>query len=185
MLKVDTSKKYVQITKLDLDDPHNLKIIRHITSRSFEHYLERYNYEYFVDELNGSYFVEVNDELEAIKIANYVGLSKVTYSDRTTVKSLVVNVAKKAGRPKNTVIDTLTGQKFTPRQYATFMLKNIKKGCLTKTEIIRRKLLGKNDLEKAIEDGHLPATYFKDKCYINRESLADFLSKKQISDEHP
>ena len=63
-------------------------------------------------------------------------------------------------------------------QFTKRSAKEMRRLCLTRFEIVKRKLLTKSVLDKAIEDGHLKKVIYGKKQYVYRTELNNFISKK-------
>ncbi|MDO8590472.1 MAG: hypothetical protein Q7R65_00655 [bacterium] len=83
----------------------------------------------------------------------------------------------KRGRPRNVVFDKVTGKGMTINQFTKRSAKEMRRLCLTRSEIVKRKLLTKSVLDKAIEDGHLREIIYGKKQYIYRTELNAMVTK--------
>lgn len=81
----------------------------------------------------------------------------------------------KRGRPRNVVFDNVTGKGMTINQFTKRSAKEMRRLCLTRSEIVKRKLLTKSVLDKAIENGDLKEVMYGTKQYIYRTELSTFL----------
>ena len=95
----------------------------------------------------------------------------------------------KRGRPQNVVFDKASGRGMTINQFTKRSAKEMRRLCLTRSEIVKRKLLTKSVLGKAVKDGRLKETIYGKKRYIYRTELNNFISqvvkKKLIFIAHP
>jgi len=66
---------------------------------------------------------------------------------------LNIKIDKRRG-PRNIVTDTATGKKMSLRQFSRLSINEIKETCLSKNEVIKRKLLTKGAIDKAAAAGH-------------------------------
>src|SRR3990167_8428842 len=80
----------------------------------------------------------------------------------------------KRGRPQNVVFDKASGRGMTINQFTKRSAKEMRRLCLTRSEIVKRKLLTKSVLGKADKDGHIPvAPYLVSLQYLNDEVVED------------
>lgn len=79
---------------------------------------------------------------------------------------------KKGGRPKNMVFDSSIGNGMTLNQYT----KHMKEQSISKTEVVKRGILTKVQLEKAIQEGHIIALQIGAKQYVSKASIQQYLS---------
>ncbi len=71
------------------------------------------------------------------------------------------------------VFDSAVGKGMTLNQYA----KHIKEQSISKTEVVKRGILTKAQLEKAIQEGHLATIQIGSKQYISKASVQNYLSR--------
>jgi hypothetical protein len=79
---------------------------------------------------------------------------------------------KKGGRPKNMVFDSSIGRGMTLNQYA----KHMKEQSISKTEVVKRGILTKAQLEKAIAEGHIKAVQIGATQYVSKTSIQNYLN---------
>lgn len=80
---------------------------------------------------------------------------------------------KKGGRPKNMVFDSSVGKGMTMKQYA----KHIKEQSISKTEVIKRGILTKAELDRAIQEGHISCVQIGTRQYVKKASVHEYLSR--------
>ncbi len=80
---------------------------------------------------------------------------------------------KNSRRPQSTISDPKIGTEMTMRKYA----KHIKDQSISKAEIIKRGILTKSQLDKAIHDGDITAIQIGARQYINKTSVYEFLRR--------
>jgi len=120
---------------------------------SLESYLEKNNHNFKRDE--DGYIVYAQDKNEAMRLGlNFPWFDK-KYFDGSLLHSLDLNIKidKRRG-PRNIVTDTATGKKMSLRQFSRLSINEIKETCLSKNEVIKRKLLTKGAIDKAAAAGH-------------------------------
>ena len=80
---------------------------------------------------------------------------------------------KQSGRPKNMVFDSSVGHGMTLKQYT----EHIKAQSISKSEVVKRGILTKSQLEKAIQEGHVTPVQIGAKQYVSKTSLQEYLSQ--------
>lgn len=139
--------------------------------RSLEKFLERENRSFEVDDFEKVITVQVKDEVDALRLSDNAGLSKVTYcSDKADIE-LNITTPKKLGRPKNTVYIKSLDKGMTVNQFKKHTLSELQKTHITKSQIIKAKLLTKSTLEKNIANGTLKGISHSNKIFIDREKV--------------
>jgi hypothetical protein len=144
---------------------------------SLESYLEKNNHNFNKSE--DGYVVYVQNKNEAMRIGlNFPWFDK-GYFDGSVLQTLNLNpkVDNRRG-PRNIITDNTTGKKMSLRQFRKVSSSGIKEGCLSKNEVIKRKLLTKGEIDKAVAVGNLEVVSFEGGSYINRQKLAEFLIKR-------
>ena len=82
------------------------------------------------------------------------------------------------GRPQNVVFDKVSGKGMTINQFVKQGAKEMRRLCLTRSEVIKRKLLTKNALEMAIKTGDLKEIIHGNKHYVYRAELNTLFAPK-------
>lgn len=80
---------------------------------------------------------------------------------------------KKGGRPKNMVFDSTVGKSMTLKQYA----KHMKEQSISKSEVVKRGILTRTQLEKAIQEGHIREVQIGSTKYVSKASVQEYLSR--------
>lgn len=78
----------------------------------------------------------------------------------------------KSGRQKNTVFDSSIGRSMTLKQYG----KHIKDQTMSKSEVVKRRLLTKVELEKAINENKVAVFKIGSSIRITKISLQEYFS---------
>jgi len=143
--------------------------------RSLEKFLEKHKYQFSFDDSGCSVFVENREESQRLGLL--LNLAKATFYDGSTLHEMSFKEIKKVS-PRKIIIDTLTGNKYTYRQYKNLNEKEAKKTCLTKSKIISLKLMTKTVLENAIKEGKLDQIQVGNNYYIERAEITKFLGLK-------
>jgi len=143
--------------------------------RSLEKLLEKHNRKFNCDDFEKIIEIEVSDKIDALRLSKLIGLSKVNYSVDNVTEELTVSSPKKLGRPKCSVFIETTGEKMTVKQFRKYSLEKLQKTHLTKTQILKRKILTKTQLEKYINDGTLKRLNCHNRSFISMEELFSLL----------
>jgi predicted transcriptional regulator len=139
--------------------------------RSLESFLERHQRKFYFNEVEKSVEIEVADEADARRLMDSAGVRTYTFVSKEVSKT-VQPVKKKPGRPKNTVRDHAAGQAMTVKQYN----KHMKQNSLSKTEIVKRGILSKAQLDTAIANNELSVMMISGSHRISQESLHEYLN---------
>lgn len=95
----------------------------------------------------------------------------MTYCSDDVDIELNITTPKKLGRPKNTVYIKSLDKGMTVNQFKKHTLSELKKTHITKSQIIKAKLLTKSALEKNIANGTLKSISHSNKIFIDREEV--------------
>lgn len=143
--------------------------------RSLEKYLENNNRQFLFDDSNKSCIVYVVDKNEAMRIGLHFKLHTLEYYDGLSFSRLFPDLlSKKGGSMKSVIINTVTYKQISPKE----IKKEFNHNYLTFNSIIDRKILTKTKLEKLVYLKVLKEVNIKNKRYIDREELFNFLSQK-------
>lgn len=165
---------YLQIQKADLSLSRTGG--RLVTMRMLENILNKNHIEHVYDAHAECLHIPVDDKYDAARINSlllYVG----TYFTDTKSEQLKQETRAKRGRPKNTVFESATGMAMTARKFAKSAHIDVKKKCLSKSDIVKLGLLTKSKMEKAIGAGELTQVLVSKTWYIDRVELSEFLKK--------
>jgi len=142
--------------------------------RTLEHYLKKYNREYRFDGYDCT--VSVNDKLDAMKIGLHFDLTCIEYFDGLKFELIdLKSKQKRGGRPKNIVFDYKSGKNMTLNQFKRGLHEEMKPGSLTKNEIMKRKLITKGKLEKAVKEKRIKEVKVGGISYFSRVELAKII----------
>jgi hypothetical protein len=150
--------------------PHNL--------RSLEKLLEKYNRKFECNDFEKTIEVEVLDKDDAVNFSTQIGLNKARYINNGKSEELIITAPSKRGRPKDSVFIGTAGQnelKMTTNQFKKYSLQEIQLTHLTKTQIIRMKILTKTQLEKYLNSGELKHKKIYNRTYIDQKDLASVI----------
>jgi hypothetical protein len=166
-------KESVKISASDFPTSYFRKPESHL--RSLEHYLKINNREYNIEGQECTIFV--HDKLDAMKIGLDFHLTSVEYFNGLKFERLNLKADQKRGRPRNIVIDNVSGKGMTIGQFKTKARNEVRHSALSKSEIIKRKILSKAKLEKAIAEEKITPIMRGGAIYFDRSELAKlFLS---------
>ena len=167
-MNLNTHKEFVEIAKSDFPGFSGRMPLEN-QLRSFEHYLNKNNRE---NSFDGKIFIiYVTDKADAIKIGRHLNLSHIKYWNGFVYESLNLKGERCRGRPKNTVTDLVSGKGMTVNQFIKHTREITNEQYLTKSEIVKRKILKRGELEKFIKTGKLREEKIGSKDYINRGEL--------------
>ena len=139
--------------------------------RSFEKFLERESRSFDVDDVGKTITINVTDEIDARRLSENADLSRVAYFSDAGEVELNIAAPKKLGRPKNTVYMKSLDKGMTVNQFKKHTLSELQKTHITKSQIIKAKLLTKTALEKNLTNGVLKAVPHSNKIFIDREEV--------------
>lgn len=141
--------------------------------RSLEHYLKKHQLAYECADADKEFFVQVTNELDAFRLGKLLKLREVVFiSDLGVSKRLSLTAVKRVGRAKNMVYDQKIGKGLTLNQYT----KRARLESMSKSEILKRGILTKTQLEAGIVSGKLTAIGTSTSTRITKESLLKFVS---------
>lgn len=83
---------------------------------------------------------------------------------------------EKRGRPKNVVFDSSVGKGMTLNQYTKYM----KEQSISKSDVVKRGILSKAKLEKAIHEGQVKVVQIGARQYVSKASIQAFLITKDL-----
>lgn len=147
--------------------------------RSVEHFLKKYHRGYNLD---GEVFtVPVQNKVDGMKIGLGLRIECIEYFDRKNIELIEVTHKKRRGRPKNAVFLQLLNKGMTINQFQRYTIKEVRKECVTKSVIIKRRILTETALAKAIKTGQLNEIRMGNRSYINRLELATLLRSRKPS----
>jgi len=150
--------------------PNSLKQHPAYSWKSIESYLDKNKHIFEINDFDKIITVKVNDKVEALRLAGILSLSTVQYQSGDIKDDLEVSVPKKYGRPKNSVFTEAEGM--TLNQYKKKLIENT----FSKTDIIKRGILTKSELEKAITSNKLETVPSGRSVRINKDSLRNLLN---------
>lgn len=171
---MDKKQKYIKIA---LSDFSNYSSFRSKESyfRSLEKYLEKNSQPY--ESEGQTCIIYVDDKNDAIRIGLHFGLDKLKYFDGVNLLPLILDAKEKSpSAPKYMIFDN-TGKKIGIRKLREQSMQEIKLNCIERSEVIKRKILTRSEVEKAFARGELSPTMFMNKCFIHRKELAKFIKK--------
>lgn len=170
------SNTHIIISNTDFLGVHIYKPIE-VHMRSLEKYLEKNKRDFLFE---GSICtVQVYDKQDAIRIGMENKLKQIIYVDgqtRTTVS--LIGKTPSTKRTTMLVLDS-NGVKTSLRKIKQQPHLEAKKSSLTKSDIIKRGILTKRELDNAITSSQLTVTVIERNSYIDRKELQLFLSKKK------
>jgi hypothetical protein len=143
--------------------------------RSLEKQLEILNREYNVNDYSKVITVKVVDKADAIILSERLGLIKVHYIENGVAENLQIKVVKKPGRPRNIVRMSGVDKSMSARQLDNYLLEELQKTHLQKSQILKAKLITKAQLERYVADGTLKEVVHGTKIFIERESFIKLL----------
>lgn len=168
--------KYIKINKKDFSESLIVSIDNKI--RSLEKFLDKNNYDFNCDFLDGTFEIEVNDELDAMKIAEHFKLKSLNYFENNTCKVINFNkTRKKGGRPKNIIIINKTGDSMSLKNFIKKNKEDIQKRCISKTDLISRKILTRAEIEKLVIEGKLKEEKLGKSIYFDRREVSENIKK--------
>lgn len=145
--------------------------------RSLERQLEKNHREY---DVRGEFFVvRAHDVSDAMKLGLSLMLAAVEYFDGRSLRTIFLATKKKAGRPKNIVFNA-EGKGMTSNQFKKSLQEDVQSKCLTKSEILKKKILTRKELTDAIRIGRLQEITIDNTSYFRREELAILLSRTRL-----
>ena len=140
--------------------------------RSLEHFLERYSRRFIFNDSNRSVTVAVADELDAQRLMQDIGLISVNYINENGEEKLIEGAELK--RPflrEATVYVKREDKKMSFNEYKKY----IKSGTISKSAVVKRGILTKSEIERAILLGKLLTVKVGKSVRISQESLRDYL----------
>jgi len=141
--------------------------------RSLELYLEKHQLSYECLDADKEIIVQVSSESEAYRLIGELNLCEIAFiNDAGEQKKIFLTSVKRSGRPRNMVFDQKTGKGFTLKQYA----KNARLESMSKSDIVKRGILTKAQVEAGIVSGKLAVIGGGTSTRITKVSLLKFLS---------
>lgn len=174
MVKEIDNKKYIKISHSDF---YNFSVFRSPESyfRSLESYLVKNNCKYNMSEEHC--YVFVNSKEDAVNIGLIFKLRTIEYFDGQELLSIIL-IKKKEKKQRKIVVNNTTGEKTTMKKLREQQYGETEKHCLEKKEIIKRGILTKKELEKAVEENKLKEICMQKRIYFDRQEIVDFIKNK-------
>jgi hypothetical protein len=168
---MDKKQKYIKIALSDFSQRPSWRS-KESYFRSMEKYLEINNQSYESD--GQTCIIYVNDKNDAVRIGLHFGLNQFKYFDGLDLLPLILDAKEKS--PSNVILDN-TGKRVSIKKLRERSIEEIKLNCIQKSEVIKRMILTKREIEKAFAKGELSPINFMNKCFINRKELSRFIKR--------
>lgn len=139
--------------------------------RSTEKQLEKLHRVFTVTNYLKLITVEVQDKTDAIQLAGTLGLQSITYSEAGILNEIPIKAPKKSGRLSSVVHVEGVKRGMTINSYRKYTGKELQKTHLTKSQVIKAKLLTKTQLDKNLASGKLKVVTHGNKIFIDREEV--------------
>ena len=141
--------------------------------RSIEHFLNINYRGYNLDDED--FTVPVQGKADGMRVGLDLRLERIEYCDGKNTELIELVHKNRRGRPKNTVFLQSLNKGMTVNQFQRHTIKEIRRKCVTKSAVIRRKILTETALAKAIETGQLNEIRMGNRSYIDRVELMTLL----------
>lgn len=144
---------FIEITSQSLE----WKIAKRSDSqfRSIEKKLENLNRSFNTNNLSKVIIVTVMDKADAMLLAERLKLESVGYSENGVMTTIQIELIEKSGSPKNIVRILQYDKNMTLRELTRSSLKELQKTHFLKSQILKSKIISKEQLEKYLADGTL------------------------------
>jgi hypothetical protein len=141
--------------------------------RSLEHFLNKDKRSYEFDADSSQCSIEVEDKADALLLIQRARLDSVQFvSPDGSKETLYLKVPKSTGRPRNIVFDASIGRGMTLNQYS----KHVKDQSMSKSEITKRGILTKAQVEQGIQSGSLQVVSVGTSQRITKDSIQKYLN---------
>ena len=179
---MNDNRQFVVIKDTDLNLIDNL-YTKVGLFRSIENYLEKYKRDYVFND--NTCTVYVSDKLDALELGHNFKLKSIEYFNG--IKSQTIDLKPKRSRVRLVQYMNTDGQKITKRDFLASRVtekKFITVNHILRSELIRRKVFTKKQLDKLVNEMILIPISYQSKDYFNKDSIMrglKYLSESIIS----
>lgn len=144
--------------------------------RSLEKYLEKNNRTFLFE--GDICTVHVHNKQDALRIGMENHLREVLYIENSVQVKLQIAVDAPSTKRTKIIVSDNQGNKTSLRKIKQQPHLEAKNNALNKSDIVKRRILTKKELDDAIRSSKLTVTVIGKTSYVNRKELSDFLFKK-------